>query len=912
MTLAADDLEARTPAAGSTAAGTLGAARPAVRLREVAAAHGADLDRLPYVVRLLLENTARLAQSGRAAEQEVAALARWRPGAPPAQFPFLPARVILQDFTGVPVVADLAALRSAAVRWGLPADAVDARIPVDLVIDHSLRVDLFGRPDAAAVNTDNEYARNRERYVFLKWARQAFGGLRVLPPGTGIVHQVNLERLAQVVATGPAPTPDADPLAYPDTVLGTDSHTTMINGLGVLGWGVGGIEAEAVLLGQPILLTVPRVVGVRLLGSLKPGATATDLVLTITQRLREHGVVGAYVEYFGEGAAGLALADRATVANMAPEYGATTGFFPVDRQTLGYLRETGRTPEHTALVERYCAEQGLLRADGGEGVDYGDVVEVRLDRVEPSVAGPRRPQDRVALRDLPRSFTDAFPETQQAQNPAADGQAVRDGDVVLAAITSCTNTSNPALMVAAGLLARAAVGRGLAVSPRVKTSLAPGSRAVTGYLERAGLMADLERLGFGLVGYGCTTCHGMSGPLVPEVAEQITRAGTVGVAVLSGNRNFEGRVHPQIRGAYLASPPLVVAYALAGSVLPDLTREPVGHDPEGRPVMLADIWPTGRQIADVLEDAVRPELFHAAYADLDSDGAAAEQADAAVDERWSALPTPPGDVFAWDEDSTYVRRPPFFDEVAPPAAGEGEVRPDDIVGARILALLGDSITTDHISPVGSIAEAGAAGRYLVDAGVAPAEFNSYGTRRGNHEVMVRGTFGNIRLRNAMVPDREGPWTRLPDGEVASIYEASLAYRAESVPLVVIAGKEYGCGSSRDWAAKGTQLLGVRAVLAKGFERIHRANLAGMGVLPLEFPAGQDRETLGLDGSERLTIRVPDIEPGASAAVEIERADGSVTRLEALVRLDSAAECDYYRHGGLLPLVLRNLLSEGRG
>ncbi|HEU5333019.1 MAG TPA: aconitate hydratase AcnA [Actinocrinis sp.] len=910
MTLAADDLET----------GTAGTARPAVLLREVAAAHGADLDRLPYVVRLLLENTARLSQSGRAGEREVATLARWRPGAPPAQFPFLPARVILQDFTGVPVVADLAALRSAAVRWGLPADAVDARIPVDLVIDHSLRVDLFGRPDAAAANTDNEYARNRERYVFLKWARQAFGGLRVLPPGTGIVHQVNLERLARVVATGPAagvgglsgtgeetafPDTAYPDIAYPDTVLGTDSHTTMINGLGVLGWGVGGIEAEAVLLGQPILLTVPRVVGVRLLGGLKPGATATDLVLTITQRLREHGVVGAYVEYFGEGAAGLSLADRATVANMAPEYGATTGFFPVDHQTLAYLRETGRSREHTALVERYCTEQGLLRTDNGEGVDYSDVVEVRLDEVEPSVAGPRRPQDRVALRDLPSSFTDAFPDTRPAGSRSADEPVVRDGDVVLAAITSCTNTSNPALMVAAGLLARGAAHRGLTVSPRVKTSLAPGSRAVTGYLERAGLMADLERLGFGLVGYGCTTCHGMSGPLVPQVAEQISRTGAVGVAVLSGNRNFEGRVHPQIRGAYLASPPLVVAYALAGSVLLDLTREPLGHDAEGRPVMLADIWPSGRQIADVLEDAVRPELFHAAYADLDSDGAT-------PDARWSALPTPPGDVFAWDEDSTYVRQPPFFDDVTPPTPGEGEVRPDDIVSARILALLGDSITTDHISPVGSIAESSAAGRYLIDAGVPLEEFNSYGTRRGNHEVMVRGTFGNIRLRNAMVPDREGPWTRMPDGEIASIYEASLAYRAEGVPLVVVAGKEYGCGSSRDWAAKGTQLLGVRAVLAKSFERIHRANLAGMGVLPLEFPAGQDRETLGLDGSERLTIRVPQIEPGAHATVEVERAGGTVTRFEALVRLDSAAECDYYRHGGLLPHVLRNLLGEAPG
>ena len=895
MTLAADDLETGT---GSTV-------RPAVLLREVAAAHGADLDRLPYVVRLLLENTARLSLSGRAGEREVATVARWRPGAPPAQFPFLPARVILQDFTGVPVVADLAALRSAAVRRGLPAAAVDARIPVDLVIDHSLRVDLFGRPDAAAANTDNEYARNRERYVFLKWARQAFGGLRVLPPGTGIVHQVNLERLAQVVATGPAAVPAVDGIAYPDTVLGTDSHTTMINGLGVLGWGVGGIEAEAVLLGQPILLTIPRVVGVRLLGGLKPGATATDLVLTITQRLREHGVVGAYVEYFGEGAAGLSLADRATVANMAPEYGATTGFFPVDRQTLGYLRETGRSPEHTALVEHYCGEQGLLRTDDGEGVDYSDIVEVRLDEVEPSVAGPRRPQDRVALRDLPRSFTDAFPDARPQENQDSDEPVVRDGDVVLAAITSCTNTSNPALMVAAGLLARNAAHRGLTVSARVKTSLAPGSRAVTGYLERAGLMADLERLGFGLVGYGCTTCHGMSGPLVPEVAEHISRTGAVGVAVLSGNRNFEGRVHPQIRGAYLASPPLVVAYALAGTVLRDLTREPLGHDAEGHPVMLADIWPSGPQIAEVLEDAVRPELFHAAYADLDSDSAT-------PDERWSALPTPPGDVFVWDEDSTYVRQPPFFDAVTPPTAGEGEIRPDDIVGARILALLGDSITTDHISPVGSIAESSAAGRYLVDAGVPLEEFNSYGTRRGNHEVMVRGTFGNIRLRNAMVPDREGPWTRLPGGEISSIYEASLTYRAEGVPLVVIAGKEYGCGSSRDWAAKGTQLLGVRAVLAKSFERIHRANLAGMGVLPLEFPAGRDRETLGLDGSERLTIRVPQIEPGAHAAVEVERPDGTVTRFEALVRLDSAAECDYYRHGGLLPLVLRNLLGEVRG
>jgi aconitate hydratase len=861
-----------------------------------------DLDRAPVTLRVLLENALRHAGRGPVTEADVRALAGWRPGAGgEAEIPFMPARVILQDFTGVPAVVDLAAMRDAMAELGGDPGRVNPLVPADLVIDHSVQVDRFGTADAFDFNVAREYERNGERYALLRWAQQAFRGLRVVPPGTGIVHQVNLEHLASVVRVDAV---DGRPLAFPDTVVGTDSHTTMISGLGVLGYGVGGIEAEAVLLGQPLYQPLPRIVGVRLSGSLPRGATATDLVLVVTERLRALGVVGAFVEFAGDGLAGLALADRATIANMSPEFGATTTLFPIDDETLAYLRLTGRPAERVALVERYAKEQGLWRT-AGPGPDFDAVVDLDLATVEPSLAGPRRPQDRVPLAAVPASFAAAYPEAMpepgrpaRAVPVAVAGRAatVADGSVVIAAITSCTNTSNPTVMVGAGLLARNAVARGLRVGPAVKTSLAPGSRAVTGYLERAGLLEPLAALGFSLAGYGCTTCIGNSGPLDEAVAAAIEADGLVAVAVLSGNRNFEGRIHPLARASYLASPPLVVAYALAGRIDLDLAAEPIGRGSDGSSVFLADLWPSPEEVQAVVSSALDADLFRRTYASV-FEG----------DERWRALPVPAGERYAWDPGSAYVARPPFLDGIAAEPSP-----PADLVGARALVVLGDSVTTDHISPAGSIPAWSAAGAWLQGRGVAPLDFNSYGARRGHHEVMMRGTFGSIRLRNALADGREGPWTRhLPDGAVQSVYDAAMAYAAEGVPCVVLAGSEYGSGSSRDWAAKGTRLLGVRAVIAASYERIHRSNLVGMGVLPLQFLPGEGVARLGLSGRERYTIRglVDGLAPGARLAVEAaaDPLDGGRRRtFEVVARLDGPIELEYWRQGGILPAVLRRL------
>ncbi len=879
-----------------------------------------DLGRLPVTVKILLENVLRHAGGGIVRESDVAALAAWRPGAAAAtevEIPFMPARVILQDFTGVPAVVDLAAMRDALAELGGDPARVNPLVPADLVIDHSVQVDRYGTADAFAFNVAREYGRNGERYQLLRWAQTAFDDLRVVPPGTGIVHQVNLEYLATVVATRPD---GAGEVAFPDTLVGTDSHTTMINGLGVLGYGVGGIEAEAVLLGQPLYQPMPKVVGVRLSGELPEVSTATDLVLVVTQMLRAYGVVGAFVEFSGDGLAGLALADRATISNMSPEFGPTATLFPIDDETLAYLRLTGRAPDRVALVERYAKEQGLWR-EPGVTPEFDALLTLDLASVEPSLAGPRRPQDRVALRDLRSGFRAAYPEGLEeragagvAAGPSRSGDSVADasypavrveaagrsveigtGSVAIAAITSCTNTSNPTVMVAAGLLARNAVARGLAVPPTVKTSLAPGSRAVTEYLRGAGLMDPLEKLGFALAGYGCTTCIGNSGPLDALVAKAIEENDLVVAAVLSGNRNFEGRIHPLVRASYLASPPLVVAFALAGTVDIDLTAQPLGIGSDGRPVFLGDLWPSAEEIRRTVGSAVSSELFRAAYASVFEGGP-----------EWKALDVPTGDRYRWDGGSTYVALPPFFvglrAEPEPVAA---------IRGARVLALLGDSVTTDHISPAGSIAASSPAGQWLQTHGVPPVEFNSYGARRGHHEVMVRGTFANIRLRNALA-EREGPFTvHLPDGEATSIFDAAMRYAAEGVPLIVIAGKEYGSGSSRDWAAKGPRLLGVRAVIAESFERIHRSNLVGMGILPLQFLPGESAATHGLSGREAYTI---DLAPGgpaprSRATVLATADDGSKRRFEVTVRLDGPIELDYYRQGGILPAVLRRIARE---
>ena len=835
-----------------------------------------DLDKIPVTVKVLLENLLRLAETKHATEDDIALLAGWgRSTLVDRELPFAPARVILQDFTGVPATVDLAAMRSAISRAGGDPSKVDPLVPVDLVIDHSVQVDSFGSAQSYTINVEREYERNHERYSLLRWAQQAFAGFRVVPPGMGIVHQVNLEHIATVVRA-------VDDIALFDTLVGTDSHTTMINGLGVLGWGVGGIEAEAALLGQPLPLVTPKVVGFRMAGELPTGVTATDLVLTVTEMLRQHGVVGKFVEFYGSGLSNLRVADRATIGNMSPEFGSTAAFFPVDDQTLTYMRLTGRGEEVVELAERYCKEQGVFRTDDTPDPVFTEMLELDLSSVEPSVAGPRRPQDRVALADIWDSFKSVYPPRKQ------DGDGVKDGAVVIAAITSCTNTSNPSVMLGAGLLAKKAVEKGLGVKPWVKTSLAPGSRVVTEYLEGSGLLPYLDKLGFNVVGYGCTTCIGNSGPLPEEVSATIDEQDLAVVSVLSGNRNFEGRIHPQVKASYLASPPLVVAFALAGHADIDMNSDPLGTGTDGQPVYLKDLWPSAAEVEEAMT-AVTAELFSTEYAKV-FEG----------DEHWAQLPSPTGDLYEWDAASTYVQEPPFFVDLGPDPA-----EPHDITGARVLCLVGDSVTTDHISPAGSIAPASPAGKYLVSEGVEPREFNSYGSRRGNHEVMIRGTFANIRFRNILAEGKEGGWTKkLPEGEITTIYDASVAYQDAGTPLLIIAGKEYGSGSSRDWAAKGPALLGVKAAIAESFERIHRSNLVGMGVLPLQFREGENAESLGLTGEE--TYEITGIDAGLKPHAELTvRADGVEFTVEC--RIDSAVELDYYRHGGVLQMVLRRML-----
>ncbi len=871
------------------------------------------VSRLPMTVKVLLENLLRHAGGRFVSEEDVTALARWD-GSPPGrdrERAFVPARVLLQDFTGVPAVVDLAAMRGAVRRAGGDPSRVDPLVPVDLVIDHSVQVDAFGSADAYLRNIEREYERNHERYSLLRWAQQAFRGFRVVPPGMGIVHQVNLEHLATTVAVREV---DGVRTAFPDTVVGTDSHTPMVNGVGVLGWGVGGIEAEACVLGQPLFLLTPVVVGVRFHNALPPGTTATDLVLTLTEMLRRHGVVNKFVEFCGSGLSSMTVPDRATLSNMSPEFGATASLFPVDEQTLRYLRDTGRDPEHVALVERYCREQGLFRTDESETPRFSELLELDLAAVEASVAGPRRPQDRVALGGIWTSFTAVYGDERDAragdgaggpapepagtgrgpapQPPGDSARPLGHGSVVIAAITSCTNTSNPSVMVAAGLLARKAAARGLHPPSHVKTSLAPGSRVVTDYLERAGLLDPLASLGFNLVGYGCTTCIGNSGPLPEQVAREVDERNLAVCAVLSGNRNFEGRIHPQVRASYLASPPLVVAFGLAGTVAIDLTRDPIGTGSDGRPVFLHEIWPTQDEVAGAVARGVGRDLFDREYARI-FDG----------DEHWRSLPSPTGAMFEWDPASTYVREPTFFQGMPGEATD-----PPDIEAARVLALLGDSITTDHISPAGAISPRSPAADYLREHGVEVRDFNTYGARRGNHEVLVRGTFANIRLRNALAGGREGGFTtHLESGEVMSIYDAAMRYREEGTPLIVIAGREYGSGSSRDWAAKGPLLQGVRAVIARSYERIHRSNLVGMGILPLQFRDGDSAESLGLDGRERYTIRgIGGARPLGTLTVVARREGGEEVRFEVTVRLDSDTDVEYLRHGGILQMVLRQL------
>jgi aconitate hydratase len=918
-----------------------------------------DIDRMPFSIRILLENALRNAGRGYVTPEDVKAVADWSPTNAGANFPFMPSRVVLQDFTGVPAVVDLAAMRSGLHALGGPAERINPVVPADMVIDHSVQVDFFGSEDAYRKNVEREMERNRERYQLLRWGQHAFRNFRVVPPGTGIVHQVNLEYLASVMHRREE---DGLNLAYPDTLVGTDSHTTMINGLGVVGWGVGGIEAEAVLLGQPYYMLLPEVVGVRITGSLPEGATATDLVLRVTEMLRKHGVVGRFVEFFGKGLSALGLADRATIANMAPEYGATIGFFPVDAEALRYLEGTGRSPELVARVERISREMHLFRTDETPDPEYTSVVSLDLDTVVPSLAGPRRPQDRVELSTIATSFrgelagllpqgfalpqdnggqdkTENRPSTdwsaeggRQAEVTAGGGdspvgsvatggarhsaasQVIRDthpryatvevdgeeveltdGTIVIAAITSCTNTSNPSVMVGAGLLAKKAIERGLAIRPWIKTSMAPGSKVVTDYLTAAKLMPYLEELRFDVVGYGCTTCIGNSGPLAEPIAEAIQEKGLVVASVLSGNRNFEARIHPLVRANYLASPMLVVAFALAGRIDLDLTTEPIGTGSDGEPVYLRDVWPTQEEIRDTIRDSLRPSMYEDRYAEV-FEG----------DELWQALPLPEGDatLYDWDDDSTYIRNPPFFEGMSLELD-----EPSDVRGARVLAILGDSTTTDHISPAGAIPKAEPAGRWLQERGVKPWEFNTFGSRRGNHEVMMRGTFGNIRIRNLMLEGREGGYTRyIPTGEELSIYDASMKYQADGTPLVIMAGAEYGAGSSRDWAAKGTGLLGVKAVIASSYERIHRSNLVGMGVLPLQFPEGRSAAEMGLDGTETLDIigMAEGLAPGGSVKVVARKEDGTSIEFQAMVRLDSDVDLEYYRNGGILHTVLRKM------
>ena len=860
---------------------------------------GISTKHLPFSLRILLENLLRTEDGRSVTKEDIRALAAWNSKSKPdKEIAFTPSRVLMQDFTGVPAVVDLAAMRDAMkVLSGDPA-LINPLQPAELVIDHSVQVDEFGTPQAFQLNAELEFLRNRERYGFLRWGQTAFRNLAIVPPDTGIVHQVNLEFLARVVYVQES---NGKRGAYPDTLVGTDSHTTMINGLGVLGWGVGGIEAEAAMLGQAVSMLIPQVVGVKLTGKLREGATATDLVLTVTEMLRKHGVVGKFVEYFGPGLQELPLADRATIANMSPEYGATCGIFPVDKETLVYLRLTGRSEEQIALVEAYCREQGLFHDEKTPEAQYSELLALDLSTVESSLAGPKRPQDRVPLPKARESFEQALPSLikpgRGGAKPSNGNGHLHHGSVVIAAITSCTNTSNPSVMVAAGLVAKKAVERGLQVPAWVKTSLAPGSKVVSDYLERAGLTPYLEKLKFHIVGYGCTTCIGNSGPLSEEISKAIDEQNLVVASVLSGNRNFEGRINPDVRANYLMSPPLVVAFALAGRIDIDLRKDAIANDKQGQPVYLADIWPSRSEVDEAVKKSISSDMFRRSYGEVYHG-----------DERWRSLPVPEGETYDWDKDSTYIRRAPYFDGMTlkPTAV-------DDIRNARVLAVLGDSVTTDHISPAGSIKKDSPAGKYLIDHGVKPADFNSYGSRRGNHEVMVRGTFANVRLRNKMVPNLEGGFTRhLPDGAEMSIFEASEKYIAEKVPSVILAGKEYGSGSSRDWAAKGPLLLGVRAVIAESYERIHRSNLVGMGILALQFVEGETAQSLGLTGEEVFEITgirdlIGSFAPGRQVEVRAS-ANGKTTEFKALVRIDTPQEAQYYANGGILQFVLRQLLS----
>ena len=859
------------------------------------------LERLPYSLKVLAENLLRTEDGANITADHVRALAAWDPAAEPdTEIQFTPARVVMQDFTGVPCIVDLATMREAVADLGGDPEVINPLNPAEMVIDHSVQIDSFGLPGSLERNKEREYERNAERYQFLRWGQGALSNFRVVPPGTGIVHQVNIEYLARIVFTHEA---DGVTQAYPDTCVGTDSHTTMVNGLGVLGWGVGGIEAEAAMLGQPVSMLIPKVVGFKLSGAIPAGATATDVVLTITEMLRAHGVVGKFVEFYGEGVAEVPLANRATIGNMSPEFGSTAAIFPIDEVTLDYLRLTGRSEERVRLVEAYTKAQGMWHDPAREPV-YSEYLELDLSTVVPSIAGPKRPQDRIVLSRAKESFQEVLPTyASQPSKPTpvtmADGTATEldHGHVAIASITSCTNTSNPSVMMAAGLLARNAVARGLRSKPWVKTSTAPGSQVVTDYYEKAGLWPALNELGFNVVGYGCATCIGNSGPLPAEVSQAVNDADLAVVSVLSGNRNFEGRINPDVKMNYLASPPLVIAYALAGTMDIDFATEPLGQDPEGRDVFLSDIWPDPTEVQAVIDATIDREMYTRDYADV-----------FAGDERWQGLDTPEGDTFAWDEESTYVRKAPFFEGLTM------ELTPvTDIEDARVLALLGDSVTTDHISPAGAIKADSPAGRYLAEHGVARADFNSYGSRRGNHEVMIRGTFANIRLRNRLLDGVEGGYTRnFLTGEQESIFDASQAYQAAGIPLVVLGGKEYGSGSSRDWAAKGTALLGVKAVIAESFERIHRSNLIGMGVVPLQFPAGQSAESLGLDGTETFSITgLTALNEGTTprtVAVTAQKADGSAVSFDAVVRIDTPGEADYFRHGGILQYVLRQLAS----
>jgi len=885
---------------------TLTAGASSYEIWSLAALPQDKLARLPYSLKILLENLLRFEDGVSVTRADIEALLEWDPRATPShEIAFTPARVILQDFTGVPCVVDLAAMRDAIVRLGGNAERVNPLNPAELVIDHSVQVDEYGTPKALAANTAMEFARNRERYAFLRWGQTAFRNFSVVPPNTGIVHQVNLEYLGRVIFDAEA---GGTRRAYPDTLVGTDSHTTMINGLGVLGWGVGGIEAEAAMLGQPVTMLIPQVIGFRLDGRLQPGATATDLVLTVTEMLRKKGVVDKFVEFFGDGLANLPLADRATIANMAPEYGSTCGIFPIDTETVRYLELSGRTRERIELVSSYARAQGLWRNQGAKPARYTDELELDLGSVEPSLAGPRRPQDRVPLKSAKsvyRTNARKAAEERRARNAPAQGVApvtldgrrfqLEDGAVLIAAITSCTNTSNPSVMLAAGLLARKARQRGLKSAPWVKTSLAPGSRVVTDYFAKAGLLDDLAAVGFSLVGYGCTTCIGNSGPLKPEISAAVKAGDLTACSVLSGNRNFEGRVHPEVRMNFLASPPLVVAYALAGTLDIDLATEPLGTGSDGKPVYLKDLWPSDAEVQELMVRSIDSQMFRSSYANVFKG-----------DENWTGIQVPAGQRYAWDPGSTYVKNPPYFDAMSmtPPAL-------EDVRGARVLALLGDSVTTDHISPAGNIARNSPAARYLVEHGVDPKDFNSYGARRGNHEVMMRGTFANIRLRNLLVPGVEGGVSvHLPDGEQASIYDVAMSYRKEGTPLVVLAGREYGTGSSRDWAAKGAMLLGVKAVIAESFERIHRSNLIGMGVAPLQFLPGQNVSSLGLTGREVYTIAGLSRGDAAEVTVTATPQPGKPVKFTARLRIDTPKEREYYRHGGILQYVLRQLATAG--